>query len=171
MSRAATLASTYPTLSTVGPSISALPVFNIGDIIWSCRAAAPAKFLQCNASTVSRTTYAALFAAIGTTFGAGDGSTTFGLPDARGRAPVGTGTGPSLTARALGATGGAETHQLSITEMPAHTHTYGASGSGGGGISSGGQSSPQNTSSVGGGGSHNNMQPFLALSCFIYAGV
>jgi microcystin-dependent protein len=145
--------------------------FKIGDTIWSSRPAAPAQWLACDGAAVSRTTYAALFAAIGITFGAGNGTTTFNLPDARGRSPVGVGTGPSLTPRALGASGGAETHQLSIGEMPAHTHTFGTSGSGGGGISSGGQSAPQNTSSVGSGTAHNNMQPFVAMNCFIYTGV
>lgn len=60
--------------------------------------AAPTGFLLCDGSLVSRTTYAALFAVVGTSFGAGDGSTTFALPDLRGRALVGAGTGTrSLT--------------------------------------------------------------------------
>lgn len=130
-------------------------------------ATAPTGWLLCQGQAVSRTTNAALFAAIGTTWGNGDGSTTFGLPDLRGRAPIGAGTGPSLTARTLGATGGAETHQLTIPEMPAHTHTFGTSGSGGGGISSGGQSAPAATSSVGSGNAHNNMQPFAVVNYII----
>lgn len=69
----------------------------------------------CDGTAVSRTTYASLFTAIGTTYGAGDGSTTFNLPDLRGRVPVGSGTGSGLTARSLGAKGGGET-------LPAHTH-------------------------------------------------
>lgn len=51
-----------------------------------------ANWLACDGSAVSRTTYAALFAIIGTTFGVGDGSTTFNLPDLRGKSPIGAGT-------------------------------------------------------------------------------
>lgn len=56
-------------------------------------ASAPAGWLLCSGQAISRTTYAGLFAAISTAFGAGDGSTTFNLPDLRGRSPVGVGTG------------------------------------------------------------------------------
>jgi microcystin-dependent protein len=145
--------------------------FKIGDVMWSSLAAAPTAWLACNGGAISRTTYAALFAAIGTTYGAGDGTTTFNLPDTRGRALVGVGTGTGLTARALGATGGAETHQLSIGEMPAHTHLVGAGGSGGGGRTDGGVSPTRDSGSAGSNQAHNNMQPFLALNAFIYAGV
>ncbi|HCM6673365.1 tail fiber protein [Klebsiella pneumoniae] len=55
-----------------------------GDIKYTARSTAPTGWLKANGDAVSRTTYAALFAAIGTTFGAGDGSTTFNLPDLRG---------------------------------------------------------------------------------------
>ena len=54
---------------------------------------APTGYLLCNGTTASRTTYATLFATISTTYGVGDGSTTFGLPDMRGRVPMGAGTG------------------------------------------------------------------------------
>jgi microcystin-dependent protein len=77
----------------------------------------------CDGSTISRTTYPTLFAVIGTTYGSGDGVNTFHLPDLRGRVPVGTGTGSGLTNRLLGAIGGAETHTLLTSEMPAHTHS------------------------------------------------
>ena len=70
-------------------------------------------------SAVSRSTYASLYAAIGTTYGAGDGSTTFNLPDLRGRVAVGKNGGTFGT---LGATGGAETHTLTIGQMPKHNH-------------------------------------------------
>ena len=90
----------------------------------------PAGWLLCDGSAVSRTDYAALFAAIGTTWGAGDGSTTFNLPDLRGRAPIGAGTGSGLTARTLGGKLGSEavqahTHDkgtLSITSSGGHDH-------------------------------------------------
>lgn len=145
--------------------------FKIGDVMWSSLAAAPTAWLACNGNAVSRTTYAALFAAIGTTYGAGDGTTTFNLPDTRGRTLIGVGTGTGLTARARGDTGGAETHQLSVNEMPAHTHTYGTGGSGGGGRTDGGTTNTAPTGSAGNNQAHNNMQPFLALNAFIYAGV
>jgi len=85
-------------------------------------ATAPAGWLLCDGSAVSRTTYAALFAAIGVLHGVGDGSTTFNLPDCRGRATVGAGSGPGLTARGIGAKGGEENHVLTTAEMPVHSH-------------------------------------------------
>ncbi|HXJ22501.1 MAG TPA: tail fiber protein, partial [Polyangia bacterium] len=86
-------------------------------------AAVPAGWLLCDGSAVSRTTYASLFAAIGINFGGGDGITTFNLPDLRGRTIIGAGHGTGLTARTLGQTVGEETHTLSTSEMPAHSHT------------------------------------------------
>lgn len=84
---------------------------------------APTGWLICDGTAVSRTTYANLFAATGTTFGVGNGTTTFNLPDLRGRSVLGAGTGSGLTARARGDTGGSETHQLTAAQMPSHTHT------------------------------------------------
>jgi len=79
----------------------------------------PAKWLPCNGAAVSRTTYALLFAAIGVTWGAGDGSTTFNVPDLRGRVALGT-----SGSFALAATGGATTYDISHTHTgPSHTHT------------------------------------------------
>ena len=86
-------------------------------------ASAPGGFLLCDGSAVSRLTYAALFKAIGTAYGVGDGSTTFNLPDLRGRVPVGKNAGTFTT---LGATGGEETHILVTAEMPSHTHVQNA---------------------------------------------
>lgn len=88
----------------------------------------PNGWLFCDGSAVSRTTYAALFAVIGTAYGSGDGSTTFNLPDLRGRVPVGTGTGTAsdATSHALGQTAGTETHTLTSGQsgLPAHTHGF-----------------------------------------------
>jgi microcystin-dependent protein len=97
-------------------------LFTTGDIKLSAAANPPGGWLLCDGSNVSRTTYAALFAAIGTANGTGDGSTTFGLPDLRSRVPVGAGQGPGLSNRANGVRGGEENHTLSATEMPAHNH-------------------------------------------------
>jgi len=80
-------------------------------------AAAPTGWLLCDGSAVSRVTYAALFAIIGEAYGAGDGSTTFNVPDSRGKALYGKAA--SGTYGALGGTGGAETKDLS------HTHALG----------------------------------------------
>lgn len=77
----------------------------------------PAGYLLCDGSAVDRTTYATLFDVIGTTFGAGDGSTTFNVPDLSGRVPLGV-----SQSHALGTTGGSETVTLTESELPAHVH-------------------------------------------------
>lgn len=84
----------------------------------------PSGWLLCDGSAVSRTTYSALFAAISTIWGAGDGSTTFNLPDLRRRTTIGAGgvavSGPT---NSLASTGGEETHALTTAELAAHNHT------------------------------------------------
>lgn len=95
-----------------------LPVGGLpaGSIIqWSSNTA-PANWLICDGSAVSRETYSSLFAAIGTTYGAGNGTTTFNLPDLRGRVAVGRNSGTFGT---LGATGGAETHNHGTSTLTA----------------------------------------------------
>src|ERR1700741_4488678 len=83
--------------------------YPIGVIVPYASTTPPPSWMICDGSAISRTTYPALFAICGTTFGAGAGSTTFNLPDLRGRVGVGAGQGASLTNRALAATGGGET--------------------------------------------------------------
>jgi microcystin-dependent protein len=95
---------------------------------------APAGWLLCDGSAVSRTTYADLFAAIGTTYGIGDDFTTFNLPDTRGRVQVGkddmggppanriTVAGSGINGTVLGEAGGAQTHTLITAELSVHTH-------------------------------------------------
>lgn len=91
-------------------------------------AVAPTGYLLANGAAVSRTTYADLFTAIGVVYGVGDGSTTFNLPDLRGRSVFGDDTmGASAASRLTSGTvadsGGAETHTLTEAEMPIHNHT------------------------------------------------
>lgn len=81
----------------------------------------PDGFLFEDGALVSRVTYAGLFAVIGTTFGAGNGTTTFGLPNSRGKVAVGL-DNSQTEFNALGVVGGAKTVALTATEMPAHTH-------------------------------------------------
>jgi microcystin-dependent protein len=106
-------------LATAIRPIGAAPPGAIMDFAGS---AAPTGWLLCDGSAVNRTTYSALFAVIGTAFGAGDGTTTFNLPDARGRATIGAGQGSGLTNRALAANGGEENHLLAVAELAAHAH-------------------------------------------------
>ena len=88
---------------------------------------APNGWLLCQGQTVSRSTYPNLFAAIGTLYGAGDGVTTFLLPNMTGRVPVGLDASSTVitsgNANVLGESHGEETHTLTTTEMPTHTHT------------------------------------------------
>ena len=88
-----------------------------GTIYMYAGSVAPSGFLMCDGSVVSRTDYADLFAAIGTTYGSGDGSTTFGLPDLSGRIPIGV-----SSTHALASTGGEENHTLLSNELPEHLH-------------------------------------------------
>lgn len=78
---------------------------------------APQGCLFCDGSAVSRTTYATLFAVIGTTYGAGDGETTFNIPDLTGRVVIGV-----SNSHALGTTGGSETVTLTDDQLPEHSH-------------------------------------------------
>ncbi len=102
----------------------------LGPLPWS-GAAAPAGWLLCDGLAVSRTTYSALFTAIGVTFGNGDGSTTFNVPDMRGRFPLGQNptplAGPNRVSRSeaqnVGGIEGDETVTLDLTEIPSHNHT------------------------------------------------
>lgn len=128
----------------------------------------------CNGQAIDRVTYSALWSKLGglsSPWGLGDGSTTFNLPDLRGRALVCAGQGSGLTLRSLGQTMGAETHALSIGEMPAHSHTVSASTASGDGSAlevAPTEGFTRNTSSVGSGTAHNNMQPSATINVFIH---
>jgi microcystin-dependent protein len=117
-------------------TVSQLPVgatsgVPIGAVIDYWGATPPADYLFAAGQAVSRTTYAALFAVIGTSAGAGDGSTTFNLPDYRGRVGAGrenmatpaTTRLNTLSSSTLGASGGAQTHTLTEAQMPVHNHS------------------------------------------------
>lgn len=97
----------------------------VGSIYMYAGSTAPSGFLICDGSAVSRTTYADLYSEIGNTYGPGDGSSTFNLPDLTGRVIVGV----SLS-HSLGDTGGEETHVLMTSEIPAHNHSIEAHGHG-----------------------------------------
>lgn len=90
----------------------------IGSIYMYAGNTAPTGFILCDGSAVSRITYAALFDEIGTTYGIGDGSSTFNVPDLRGKVIIGTSASHSL-----GDTGGEETHVLISGEVPVHEHS------------------------------------------------
>ncbi|MCP4361480.1 MAG: phage tail protein [Chloroflexi bacterium] len=82
---------------------------------------APRGWALCDGQLLPISQYSAVFSLLGTTYG-GDGRTTFGLPDMRGRVPVHPGTGPGLTPRRLGESSGTEHNTLSVNQMPSHTH-------------------------------------------------
>jgi microcystin-dependent protein len=99
----------------------------IGEIILYAGMSSPnASWLECNGTSLLRSAFPDLFSAIGTVYGAVDG-THFNLPDLRGRAVVDGGAGPGLTPRAVGDVFGEENHQLTVSELASHTHTTGNS--------------------------------------------
>ena len=89
----------------------------IGNIIAFSGLNTPEGYLECDGSAVSRVDYSDLFSVIGTSYGAGDGSTTFNLPNLSGRVALGASHGYSV-----GANGGEETHSLAALELPSHIH-------------------------------------------------
>ena len=146
---------------------------------------APQGWALCNGQILSIAQNQALFSLLGTTYG-GDGVTTFALPDLRGRVPLHMGQGPGLTQRVLGERSGEELHTLTITEMPAHTHTLAADSSvatadkpdsmvparNGAGIPQYSATptvamSPSTVGASGGNQPHNTMQPYLCVNFVI----
>lgn len=139
----------------------------------------PLGWLVCNGQAVSRETYSELYDLWGVQFGAGNGTTTFNLPNLDGRSPIGAG---SLVGFAN--TDGAATHTLTTAELPAHAHRMrvgnGASAFqliGGGGsnptVSNGVTTSttPINSGDTGSGNAHNNLHPVLGVHFIVYTGV
>ena len=138
----------------------------------------PNGWLLCDGSAVSRTTYANLFSVLGTKCGAGDGSTTFNLPNIKGRSLVGV--DPNDTDfNVVGATGGEKTHTLTINEMPSHNHStvYMCSFEGGNQNTRTGygynevalnkSSYGNSVSNTGEGQAHNNLQPYIVMNYII----
>jgi microcystin-dependent protein len=97
------------------------PLTRTGEIVMTA-AHQPANTLYCDGAAVSRATYAGLFSIIGGVYGAGDGSTTFNVPDMRGRMPIAHGAGAGLTQRFVTQQGGVEAVAISEGQMPSHSH-------------------------------------------------
>lgn len=156
------------TPATLQGTISNLAI--VGEIRAWPRTVAPSDWILCKGAAISRTTYSALFAVIGVTFGVGDGSTTFNLPDYQGAFPIGvSGT------YALAATGGEATHELSAAEMPAHTHVVDNLTANNVGVAAGANTtySAVATGTMGNTGSgtaHENLHPYIALNYIMYTG-
>ena len=154
--------------------VSGMPIGSGCDYFGST---APEDFMFADGSAISRTTYAELFAIIGTTYGAGDGSTTFNLPDKRSRVSVGIDAGNQITSSfpTLGATGGEVSHTLSVNEMPSHTHpykdytakasetkkTWDVEKNTNSVTAVGNNDNSRTTTATGGGQAHNNLQPYI----------
>ena len=143
--------------------------------------AVPSGWLLCDGSAQPRGAYPELFGAIGITWGAGNGTTTFNVPDLRGRTLVGR--DPAQTEfDVLGETGGAKTHTLTVAQMPSHQHNLDQDGGNLGLAEAGG---PQRfttsfgftradadmvSGATGGGGAHNNLQPYGVTNYIISTG-
>jgi len=166
---------------TTSAGTTSLPT---GAIVQYGGSSAPTGYFLCNGSAVSRTTYASLYAVIGTTYGTGDGSTTFNLPNLKDKFVLGKGS----TYATLAATGGETTHTLTTSEMPTHLHyngladneevgfvyggtTTGIPGSATSSITTEATSRTYQglSSSTGGSSAHNNMPPYIVLNyCIKY---
>lgn len=134
-------------------------------------------WLPCLGQAVSRTFYHELFAKYGTTYGSGDGNTTFNLPNYGGRIPVGLDENDT-SFDTLGETGGEKTHTLTTQEMPKHKHFNGYKFNDGSGSSWGyrvthgmkeGNTDGTSDGETGGGQSHNNLQPYIVANYIVKA--
>ena len=101
--------------------INSIDTTPIGMIMPYAGTSIPERWMKCEGQALSRTDYSQLFSIIGTVYGSGDGSTTFNLPNIKGRIPIGIDTSDSDFG-ILGNTGGDKTHTQTIAEMPSHNH-------------------------------------------------
>ncbi|HET7489254.1 MAG TPA: tail fiber protein [Acidimicrobiales bacterium] len=148
---------------------------------------APVGWAQCNGQLLAIAQNTALFSLLGTMYG-GNGTTTFGLPDLRGRAPLSAGQGPGLANYDQGQVGGTESVTLTAAQVPAHGHTVAASNGAasanrpGGGVPAAGgayagtsDGTTMNAAMVAGGGSgqpFDNRSPYLAVNfCIALEGI
>ncbi|MDH3588055.1 MAG: tail fiber protein [Gammaproteobacteria bacterium] len=160
----------------------------IGQIVQFGGNFAPRSWALCDGQLLAISSNQALFSILGTTYG-GDGRTTFGLPDLRGRVPMHPGSGPGLTPRQLGQKGGQENVTLTTQQIPQHNHDMFVTDEAGNAASPGGKvlateskgdtdygdlpNPPvdklvQNAiSNTGGGQSHTNIQPFQCINFII----
>ena len=148
----------------------------LGGIVQFAGTTAPNGWLICDGSEVSRETYSDLFAIIGTTYGAGDESTTFNLPNLKGRVPVGYDSTQTEFDN-LGETGGEKKHTLTVNEMPSHQHELSLSNYGNDSCSAvdwkstntGGKYSYSGDmlQATGGNQPHNILQPYIVLNYII----
>ena len=158
----------------------------IGEIFMGGYNFAPRGYALCQGQILSISSNTALFSLLGTTYG-GNGSTTFALPDLRGRVPMGWGQGPGLSPNSLGQASGTETVTLTINQIPVHTHQLNAVSEPGDGSSpqgaylansgaldkeykSTGTTVAMNANAVntaGGSQPHSNLQPYLVLNIYI----
>ena len=175
-----------------GANLTGIVAVPSGAVFPFAGASAPSGFILCFGQAINRSTYSDLFTAIGTTYGTGDGSSTFNLPDLRGRAVAGqddmggssanrlTGQTGGVDGDTLGGTGGAETHTLTEAQSPTitnnitgtitHTIVDNAANSlltSFGGYSQTLPGSNGTSGNFGGGGAHNNVQPTLILNYII----
>ena len=140
---------------------------------------APTGWLICDGSAVSRTTYADLYAVIGTTYGTGDGSTTFNLPNLKGKVVVGQDSNDT-DFDTLGETGGEKKHTLITSELPSHSHPYLGYKTSGLSFNGSAQyfgtayatnasvvSVGGNTSTAGSNVAHNILQPYIVMNYII----
>jgi microcystin-dependent protein len=150
--------------------IREVAAFPVGVVLFRLSSTVPVGWLACSGQEVSRTTYAELFAVIGTTYGVGNGTTTFNVPQMKRKFIVGY--DPADAAMRIGDTGGEEAHTLTTSELPTHTHPFAPELSGDASppsltrLTAGNSSSTLGTGtfttgSAGSGVAHNTRPPFL----------
>lgn len=152
----------------------------IGEIRMFAGNFAPRSWAFCDGQLLAVSQNDALFSLFGTLYG-GDGRTTFGLPDLRGRIPLHAGSGPGLTPRQLGSRSGQENVTVTVNQLPSHTHGLQATQTPGNSVDPVGHTlaaaegdvyngedadvsmNDDSITNVGGSQSHTNLQPFLVI--------